>query len=84
MFCGIVLSPSCSHAGRAVKITQARRWPPRADLECEKCDGTSVAALCHAHQDSDRRYDKNSRGGGDHGHNLLLPVGVRASFSPLN
>jgi hypothetical protein len=46
--------------------------------------GTSAAALCHAHQDSDCRYDKNSRRGGDHGHNLLLPVGVRASFSPLN
>ena len=46
--------------------------------------GTSAAALCHAHQDSDCRYDKNSRGGGDHGHNLFLPVGVRASFSPLN
>ncbi len=58
--------------------------PPRADLECEKYDGTSVAALCHAHQESDRRDDKNSRGGGDHGHNLLLPVGVRASFFPLN
>ena len=46
--------------------------------------GTSAAALCHAHQDSDRRDDKNSRGGGDHRHNLLLPVGVSASFSPLN
>jgi len=84
MFCGIVLSPSCRYAGRAVKSTQARCRPPRADFEYEKCDGTSVAALCHAHQDSDRRYDKNSRGGGDHRHNLLLPVGVSASFSPLN
>lgn len=57
-------------AGRRAPIWNARKG--------------SVAALCHAHQESDRRYDKNSRGGGDHGHNLLLPVGVRASFSPLN
>jgi hypothetical protein len=64
---------------KALKRAAGRRAPIY-----EKCDGTSVAALCHAHQDSDRRYDKNSRGGGDHGHNLLLPVGVSANFSPLN
>jgi len=45
--------------------------------------GGTVPALCHAHQESDCRYDQNSRGGGDHGHNLLPPVGVRASFFPL-
>ena len=56
----------------------------RAPIWNARIDGTSAAALRHAHQDSDRRYDKNSRRGGDHGHNLLLPVGVRASFSPLN
>src|SRR5262245_9131419 len=81
IFCGIVCLPTAAMLAEPSKAL--KRDPAGArEFECDR--GTGPLASSHAHQDSNRRHNQNSRRSREHGNNLLLTVGIFASFSPLN